>query len=123
MDIGERQAEPAGGLAREAKWRGAGEDAALLKIVARARGVSVEQILHATRLAPIVLARHIAMYLLHVELGRSMSAVARLMRRDRATVSYACARIEEMRESRAFDAELAGIEDRLRPTDASGRAS
>lgn len=53
--------------------------------------------------APIARARQLAIYLQHVGLGASLTACARLFRRDRATVRHACATIENLRDDVAFD--------------------
>ena len=55
-------------------------------------------------------ARQLAMYLAHVVLGRSLAEVGDAFRRDRTTVSYACARIEDMRDDPLFDAEVSRLE-------------
>jgi len=48
-------------------------------------------------------ARQLAVYLHHVVLGASVSDCARQFARDRATVRFACARIEDRRDDPAFD--------------------
>ncbi len=53
------------------------------------------------------------MYLMHTLFGRQYADVGRFFGRDRTTVSYACAQIEEMREVAGFDAELAVLEAAL----------
>jgi chromosomal replication initiation ATPase DnaA len=53
------------------------------------------------------------MYLCHVAVGRSLQAVGEVFGRDRTTVSYACALIEDMRDDRAFDAAVAALELRI----------
>jgi chromosomal replication initiation ATPase DnaA len=50
-----------------------------------------------------VRARHLAIYLSHVALGRSLNDVATAFGRDRTTVSYACALIEDLRDDAEFD--------------------
>ncbi len=55
-------------------------------------------------------ARHVAIYLAHVALGLKLTEVGNAFRRDRATASYACARIEDARDDPAFDAALSGLE-------------
>lgn len=54
--------------------------------------------------------RHIAIYLSHISLGLSQKAVARLFGRDRTTVRYVCARIEDLRDHRPIDRMLAALE-------------
>ncbi|MEJ8571330.1 helix-turn-helix domain-containing protein [Microbaculum marinum] len=59
------------------------------------------------------LARHTAMYLMHVVLRRTYADVAALFSRHRTSVLYACARIEDRRDDRAFDARIARLERSL----------
>ncbi|SMQ60940.1 dnaA protein helix-turn-helix [Devosia lucknowensis] len=58
-------------------------------------------------------ARQLAMYLSHVILGSSLTAVGIAFGRDRTTVSYACGLIEDMRDDPVFDAELTALEAQL----------
>ncbi len=58
-------------------------------------------------------ARHLAVYLHHVALGASLSACARHFGRDRATIRYACARIEDLRDDPRFDRGAARLEQAL----------
>jgi chromosomal replication initiation ATPase DnaA len=55
-------------------------------------------------------ARHVAIYLSHVALGMKLAEVGNAFRRDRTTVGYACARVEDARDDPAFDAALTGLE-------------
>lgn len=61
----------------------------------------------------IARSRQLAMYLAHVMLGESLSAVGAAFGRDRTTVSYACGLIEDMRDDPAFDAEVSVLEQRV----------
>jgi hypothetical protein len=54
------------------------------------------------------------MYLTHVGLGLSLSAVARLFGRDRRTVAHACAVVEDRRDAAALDRTLSLLEGALR---------
>ena len=56
--------------------------------------------------------QQIAMYVCHVALQLTMTDIARGFRRDRTTVGYACARIEDRRDDRAFD-DLVGAVERV----------
>lgn len=58
-------------------------------------------------------ARHLAMYLAHVVLGRSLTEIGDAFGRHRTTVSYACALIEDMRDDPTFDQEVSTLEQRL----------
>ncbi|WP_330998256.1 helix-turn-helix domain-containing protein [Devosia faecipullorum] len=55
-------------------------------------------------------ARQLAMYLTHVVLGQSLTAVGIAFGRDRTTVSYACALIEDMRDDPHFDEDVSRLE-------------
>lgn len=79
----------------------------LLRFVAAARGVPTRQLLSPSRgEADVAQARQLAMYLMHVVLGRIYLDVGRFFGRDRTTVSYACALIEDLRDDPEFDAEV-----------------
>ncbi|WDR06424.1 helix-turn-helix domain-containing protein [Devosia rhodophyticola] len=58
-------------------------------------------------------ARQLAMYLIHVSLGRSLTEVGRVFGRDRTTVSYACALIEDGRDDARFDAAVDQLERQI----------
>ena len=86
----------------------------LLRFVAAARNVTTSQLLSPSRgEADVALARQLAMYLMHVVLGRLYLDVGRFFGRDRTTVSYACALIEDLRDDLEFDAEVSRLERRL----------
>lgn len=92
----------------------------VLQFVAEAFAVTVPDLLKTGRcIAAIALARQVAMYLMHVELGRPFTEVGRLMGRDRTTVTHACALVEERREDGRFDARIDAIEAKIRD-DANG---
>ena len=86
----------------------------VLELVAMARGIQPELLRHRTRgNARVAVARQLAMYLMHVALGRHYADVGRFFDRDRTTVAHACAVIEEMREAPGFDAEVELLEATL----------
>lgn len=59
----------------------------------------------------VVVARQLAMYLVHTTLGLKYEDVGALFGRDRTTVSYACARTEDRREDKSpFERRVAAIE-------------
>ncbi|MBU2531755.1 MAG: chromosomal replication initiator DnaA [Alphaproteobacteria bacterium] len=62
----------------------------------------------------VAFARHVAMYLAHVACGLSLTAVGRLFKRDRTTVSYACRRIEDMRDRPQYDRAIGMMENTVR---------
>lgn len=110
-----RIARRRGGRApREAVALLARDEAAVrvLELVGLTRGVSRSEILSQRRCSnQVVGARQLAMYLVHTLLGRSYLEVAGLFGRDRTTVSYACARIEDLREDKSqFEREVEAIE-------------
>ena len=86
----------------------------LVRFVAGVRGVATRQLLSPKRgEADVALARQLAMYLMHVVLGRLYHEVGRFFGRDRTTVSHACAVIEDLRDDPEFDAEVSRLERRL----------
>ena len=98
-----------------------GQDAAadaLVAVVAENRAVAPRLLFHHSRCrAPVATSRQLAMYLMHVLLGRSLAEVGRFFGRDRTTVSHACARIEDMRDSPAFDDEVNRLEALIEAAD------
>jgi hypothetical protein len=93
------------------RMRCSGPAAAAVAIVARHRGVPLGRMLHRQRCeADVAEARMLAMYLVHVVLGRTYSEVGAVFGRDRTTVAHACARIEDMRDRLSFDEEVAALE-------------
>ncbi len=58
----------------------------------------------------LIQARHVSMYLAHVACRMSLSDVGRLYARDRTTVAYACAAIEDRRDDPKFDRALELLE-------------
>ena len=88
--------------------------AALIGLVASARGVPPILLLHRSRCAAeVALARQVAMYLMHVVLTRNMTDIGHYFRRDRTTVTHACAQMEDMRDDPAFDAEMTELEQAI----------
>lgn len=86
----------------------------VLTVVSKEKKVPVRLILNTSRCRlPAARARQLAMYLAHVVHGESLTSVGLAFRRDRTTVSYACALIEDMRDDPVFDAEVSRLEDLL----------
>ena len=76
-------------------------------MVAHLYGVSVEDLFARTRGgARVAFARQVAMYLIHVVYRLSISEIAIAFGRDRSTASYACQRIEDLREDPLLDRQL-----------------
>tara|TARA_R110002110_G_scaffold83799_6_gene217536 strand:- start:1462 stop:1887 length:426 start_codon:yes stop_codon:yes gene_type:complete len=72
------------------------------------------------RTAPVAQARQIAMYLMHVSFGLSLSAVGRHFGRDRTTAAHACRQIEDRRDDAAFDMLMDRLEFALRTMPGGG---
>ena len=88
--------------------------AVVIALVAREKHLPRQMLTHPSRgRAPTAHARQLAMYLAHTALGRSLKEVGEVFGRDRTTVSYACALIEDMRDDPLFDAEVAALESRI----------
>ena len=86
----------------------------VIALIAQEKRVPIRLLMHRSRCRTgTARARQLAMYLCHVAVGRSLQAVGEVFGRDRTTVSYACALIEDMRDDRAFDAAVAALELRI----------
>ncbi len=84
---------------------------ALVRIVSRSFGVTPCEMFHHSRSrAPIAATRQLAMYMMHVVLGRNLTEVGRFFGRDRTTVSHACIRVEDMRDDLEFDKRINQLE-------------
>jgi hypothetical protein len=82
--------------------------------VARVFGASALQIRSPKRGgARIAFARHVAIYLSHVAFGLNYTDTGRVFGRDRTTVRYACAAIEDRRDDMRFDTLLNVLEAAL----------
>ena len=57
-------------------------------------------------LAPVALARQVAMYIAHVSYAISLTEVGVMFNRDRTTVSHACEVVEKRRDDARFDQAL-----------------
>jgi chromosomal replication initiation ATPase DnaA len=87
----------------------------VLDLVALATGVPAGHLRSPTRNhARAARARQIAMYLAYVGYSWPLARVGKAFGRDRTTAGYACRLIEDLRDDRAFDAELERLEDCLR---------
>ena len=60
--------------------------------------------------AHVAEARHLIMYLAHVEIGMSHADIASRYHRDRSTVAYACRMVEDRRDDPGFDVMVSEIE-------------
>ncbi len=61
--------------------------------------------------AHVALARQVAMYLAHCAFRLTHAEVGQLFDRDRSTVSYACALVEDRRDDPVFDRTLFQLEE------------
>lgn len=59
----------------------------------------------------ISLARQVAMYLAHVSCEMSFTEIGQAFARDRSTVAYACAKVEQRRDDPEFDRALDLLEN------------
>lgn len=74
------------------------------QLVIQAFGLDVPTLISDRRgRAPVALARQVAIYLLHVHLGMTLTAAAWHFRRDRTTAGHACRRVEDRREDGNVD--------------------
>lgn len=90
------------------------ELADVLALISREKAVPIRLLVHISRCrADTARARQLAMYLAHVVKGISLTSIGAAFGRDRTTVSYACALIEDLRDDPAFDAELDRFEAEL----------
>lgn len=87
---------------------------AVIKLVSRQKNVAAELLTDRRRgRLPIARARQLAMYLSHVVLRRTLLEIGEAFGRDRTTVSYACALIEDLRDDPRFDDEVTALEQQL----------
>jgi hypothetical protein len=81
------------------------------KIVSLALDIPIGCMQAATRSnADAALARQIAMYLCHTTFSLLLTEIGFHFRRDRTTVSYACAVVEDKRDDMAFDIMITELE-------------
>lgn len=85
------------------------------RLAASAFGVNLADVSAGTKVSVrATSARQIGIYLAHTALGFPLKTVADHFGRDRTTAAHACRQIEERREDRLFDAEIAELENLLR---------
>jgi chromosomal replication initiation ATPase DnaA len=95
----------------------------VIALVARQKNVPLAMLKNERRnRLPIARARQLAMYLSHVVLGRTLMEIGEVFGRDRTTVSYACALIEDMRDDPQFDDEVSGLERQIEARMAAAEA-
>jgi chromosomal replication initiation ATPase DnaA len=112
-----KDARPVGGAVPLLTVRDGCHDIAcdlVIALVAQHKRVSIRLLIHKSRCRLVTArARQLAMYLCHVVLGRSLQEVGEVFGRDRTTVSYACALMEDMRDDPKFDDEVTALEMRI----------
>jgi len=87
---------------------------ALVRSVAEIRGIDIGELMLSCRgAAEVARSRQMAMYLVHVLLGRPQEEVGSIFRRDRTTVAHACHLVEDRRDDPRFEAEIAAVEARF----------
>ncbi len=75
-----------------------------MSLVAYSLNLSLQDVLHTRRgSAEVAYGRQIAMYIVYIGCGLSMSRVAAAFKRDRSTVCHACHRIEDDRDDCDMD--------------------
>lgn len=80
-------------------------------MVAHVYGVPLDELLAPTRKdRRAAEARQVAMYLGHVVFRMSLTAVGQVFGRDRSTASYACRRVEDLRDDPERDRFIASLE-------------
>jgi chromosomal replication initiation ATPase DnaA len=84
------------------------------RLAASVSGVPVSDVESNRRSRRVSTARQIGMYLAHTAAGLPLTKVAAHFGRDRTTAAHACRLIEDRRDDRKFDAELAELENLLR---------
>jgi hypothetical protein len=88
--------------------------AAARDIAAEAFDTTVDMLLSPQRgKLHVATARQVAMYMTHTICSVPHIYIARSFRRDRTTVSYACGRVEDMRDDAYFDRQLEVLEHKL----------
>lgn len=95
--------------------------AVLVHLLAAETGLDAREIMAPARNGAVASrARQMAMYLAHTGLSWTQERTGAAFGRDRSTVAYACARIEDLRDDGAVDAQLTRLETWLRAVPAEG---
>lgn len=84
-----------------------------VSVAAAAVGAARAEVIGNGRSHRAVLARQVAMYLLHVGCSLSLGRVSAALGRDRTTVAYAVRTMEARRDDPPFDAWLQALEDAM----------
>lgn len=87
--------------------------------VARHFGVDVAAITRGGRNAAWpVLSRQVCLYLAHVEMGFSLSAIAAAFGRDRSGIAHSIEQVEELRDTPIFEVVMQQLSQSMRTTGA-----
>lgn len=122
---GDRNRRNAGlnGSATEARYAGTSDESAKCELSWRIVEAAVRQVFRveiedinaeSRGAAQAAHARQVAMYLAHVACHHTYTEVGRMVNRDRTTVAYACAVVEDERDDPVFDAALDHLERCIR---------
>lgn len=124
---------PSGGETSAGRWRWPpmlaavapqANVSAVLDLVGAACRVQLTELMCPTRAsARAALARQIAMYLIHVDLGATLTETADTFARDRTTAAHACVQIENRRDDKSFDLQIRCLEEAVRAAAATGIAA
>ncbi len=110
---------PPPGLREEA--RDLQHAAFVVQLVASYTGIGAREIASTARkCAAVARARQMAMYLVHVAFAWPLGRVAAIFGRDRSTISYACRRVEDLRDDAVFDTVLQRLEGCVRAAPFNG---
>lgn len=91
--------------------------------VAMVFNVSPEALRAPTRSqAEVAFARQVAMYVLHVVFGWSLTAAGEAFGRDRTTAGHACRMVEDRRDDPTFDRVLVALERAVSSCESAARA-
>ncbi len=89
--------------------------AVVVQLVAAYTGTGAAEIAATgRRSAEVARARQMAMYLVHTSCEWTLARVAAAFGRDRSTISYACRRVEDLREDAGYDVGLVQLEGCIR---------
>lgn len=83
------------------------------RLAAGVSGITASEIISGRSTRRASRARQIGMYLAHTAAGLPLTKVAEYFGRDRTTAAHACRLVEDRRDDRRFDAELAELETLL----------
>ena len=86
----------------------------IVQLVGLERNVPSREIFANTRRADAALARQVSIYLVHTVFAWPLGRIGAAFQRDRSTISYACRKVEDLRDDERFDGRLTQLERCLR---------